>query len=122
MASNEVRELQGRKARGCPFHTQLAASKVEAQWWPNKLNLKNLGRAVANPTDGEKPYGEEFKTLDVDALKADIMAMMTDSQSWWPADYGTYAPFFVRMAWHSAGTYRTTDGRGGGGTGNLRYS
>ena len=93
-------------------------------WWPNQPNLEALHRhsRQANPMGQDFDYAEELKTLDLDALKQDIVAVMTTSQEWWPADYGHYGPLFIRMAWHSAGTYRTTDGRGGGGTGAQRFA
>ena len=93
-------------------------------WWPNQLNLKALHRHARSPDPmGEDfDYAEEFKSVDLDALKQDIEAVMTTSQDWWPADYGHYGPLFIRMAWHSAGTYRISDGRGGGGAGTQRYA
>jgi len=93
-------------------------------WWPNQLNLKVLqGNPVeANPLGGDFNYAEQFKTLDLAAVKADIGELMTTSQEWWPADYGHYGPFFIRMAWHAAGTYRIADGRGGAGTGQQRFA
>ncbi len=93
-------------------------------WWPNQLNLKILHQnaPMITPLGEDFNYAEAFKTLDLNALKEDIYALMTDSQEWWPADYGNYGPFFIRMAWHSAGTYRITDGRGGGATGNQRFA
>ena len=93
-------------------------------WWPNQLNLKILHQhsAKSNPMGSDFNYAEEFKTLDLDAVKKDLFALMTDSQEWWPADYGHYGGLFIRMAWHSAGTYRMGDGRGGGGTGNQRFA
>jgi catalase-peroxidase len=107
----------------CPFHTKKMDTH-QADWWPNQLNLKSLGKAPPTDSglDGDFDYAAEFKSLDMAAVKVDVMALMTDSQDWWPADYGHYGPFFVRMAWHSAGTYRTFDGRGGGGHGNLRFA
>lgn len=94
------------------------------QWWPNQLNLNILHQhdSKSNPMDNDFDYREEFKKLDYDALKKDLNDLMTDSQDWWPADYGHYGPLFIRMTWHAAGTYRTIDGRGGGGTGNQRFA
>ncbi|MDZ7666611.1 MAG: catalase/peroxidase HPI [Desulfotignum sp.] len=93
-------------------------------WWPNQLNLKILHQhsAKSNPMGTDFNYAEEFKKLDLDAVKKDLVALMTNSQEWWPADYGHYGGLFIRMAWHSAGTYRMGDGRGGGGTGNQRFA
>ncbi len=93
-------------------------------WWPNqlKLNILRQHSALSNPMGEEFNYAEEFKTLDFKALKRDLFELMTDSQDWWPADYGHYGPFFIRMAWHSAGTYRIKDGRGGSGSGNQRFA
>ena len=93
-------------------------------WWPNQLNLKILRQdsPLSNPIGNDFNYAEEFKTLDLYALKKDIVELMTTSQDWWSADYGHYGPLFIRMAWHSAGTYRISDGRGGGGSGYQRFA
>ncbi|MEM8556159.1 MAG: catalase-peroxidase, partial [Pseudomonadota bacterium] len=113
----------------CPFdHSspsqQVTGSTANQAWWPNALNLKilNQNSPKIDPMGEAFDYAEAFKGLDLDALKQDIHALMTDSQDWWPADYGHYGPFFIRMAWHSAGTYRIYDGRGGAGTGTQRFA
>ena len=111
----------------CPFdHTKVAAPKGRgnADWWPNQLNLRPLNQSspLVDPMGDGFNYAEEFKRLDFAALKADLRALMTDSQDWWPADFGHYGPLFVRMAWHSAGTYRLADGRGGAGAGQQRFA
>jgi catalase-peroxidase len=113
----------------CPFpHGQMkpnaGSGTSNKDWWPNRLNLSILRQhsSLADPMDKDFNYAEEFKKLNLQEIKKDIFALMTTSQDWWPADYGHYGPLFIRMAWHSAGTYRTTDGRGGAGTGNQRFA
>ena len=108
---------------GSRAHNATATSSNE-QWWPNQLNLRMLRQHsnLSDPMGNDFDYVEEFKTLDLDALIKDLEALMTDSQAWWPADYGHYGPFFIRMAWHSAGTYRIADGRGGAITGSQRFA
>ncbi len=111
----------------CPFHHTIstAGSGTSNQdWWPNQLNLRILHQhsSKSDPMGEEFDYAKEFESLDFAALKRDLAALMTDSQDWWPADFGHYGPLFIRMAWHSAGTYRTGDGRGGAGTGNQRFA
>ena len=115
----------------CPFHNgQMSNGPVAGSgttnrdWWPGqlKLNILKQHSEKTNPMDEDFDYVEAFKTLDYEGLKKDLTALMTDSQEWWPADFGHYGPFFIRMAWHAAGTYRTGDGRGGGGTGQQRFA
>ncbi len=115
------------KESKCPVQHNPTASSggtSNRNWWPNQLNLNILHQhsSKSNPMGMEFNYAEQFKTLDLEALKQDLYALMTDSQEWWPADYGHYGGLFIRMAWHSAGTYRTGDGRGGGGTGSQRFA
>ncbi len=128
-SKRNVKTAQVEKLDQCPVMHGVASNATGAgrsnrDWWPNQLNLKILHQqsALSNPMGGDFNYAEEFKKLDLKALKKDLYALMTDSQDWWPADFGHYGPLFVRMAWHSAGTYRVGDGRGGAGTGNQRFA
>jgi catalase-peroxidase len=108
----------------CPFKHQGGGGTSSRDWWPDQLRFDTLHQrsSLSNPMEGDFNYAAEFKQLDFAALKKDLLALMTDSQDWWPADFGHYGPLFVRMAWHSAGTYRTGDGRGGAGNGSQRFS
>src|SRR5579863_10132426 len=113
---------------GCPMKKDQALrsllGRTSRDWWPNQLSLQILPQhgASGNPYGDDFDYAKEFQSLDYAGVKADLTALMTDSQPWWPADYGHYGPFFIRMAWHSAGTYRTGDGRGGAGAGSQRFA
>ncbi|AOZ06576.1 catalase/peroxidase HPI [Cupriavidus malaysiensis] len=108
----------------CPFHHTAGGGTSNQDWWPDQLNLKILHQhpAMSNPQGEAFHYAEAFKSLDLAAVKEDLRALMTDSQDWWPADFGHYGGLFIRMAWHSAGTYRTADGRGGAGSGQQRFA
>lgn len=108
----------------CPFNHAAGGGTTNKDWWPNQLNLNFLHQhsSLSDPMGEEFDYATEFKSLDLEAVKADLRAVMTDSQDWWPADFGHYGPLFVRMAWHSAGTYRVGDGRGGAGQGQQRFA
>ena len=113
----------GASAEGCPVvhgRVQPTQGDANSQWWPNRLNLKILNKNAPqiDPMGADFDYAAEFGSLDLAAVKADIAAVLTDSKDWWPADFGNYAPLMIRMAWHSAGTYRISDGRGGAGSGS----
>ena len=125
--SNEDHGMTEPPAGKCPvMHTdhQRVGGTANQHWWPNQLNLRILrqNNPQADPMGEDFDYAEEFNSLDFDALARDVDALMTESQDWWPADYGHYGPFFIRMTWHAAGTYRTLDGRGGGGSGAQRFA
>jgi catalase-peroxidase len=122
-----MNEMSGKSAGQCPFSggvTPAGGGTSNRDWWPNqlKLNILRQHSSLSNPMGEAFDYAKDFESLDLDAVKSDLRDLMTRSQEWWPADYGHYGPLFIRMAWHSAGTYRTGDGRGGAGTGNQRFA
>ena len=125
MEQDSVPDINDTSAAKCPFnHGKGFTGPTNRDWWPNqiKVDLLNQHSEKSDPMAPDFDYAEAFKNLDYDALKKDLATLMTDSQDWWPADFGTYAGLFIRMAWHSAGTYRTGDGRGGGGRGQQRFA
>ena len=121
---NHNKEAPVTTTEQCPIHQAAGQGTSVEDWWPNQLKVDILHQhdARSNPMELDFDYADEFKKLDFESLKQDLTNLMTDTQEWWPADFGHYGPFFVRMAWHAAGTYRTADGRGGGGTGAQRFA
>lgn len=123
-SSKSTHTNNGNGEAKCPFHQPAGSGTQNHDWWPNqlKLNILRQHSSLSNPMGEKFNYAEEFKSLNLAALKKDLHSLMTDSQDWWPADFGHYGPLFIRMAWHSAGTYRTGDGRGGAGAGQQRFA
>jgi catalase-peroxidase len=123
-SSTHVRRNHMTTEAKCPFHHATTGGTTNRDWWPNQLKLELLHQhsSKSDPMGEDFDYKREFESLDFAALKKDLAGLMTDSQDWWPADFGHYGPLFIRMAWHSAGTYRTGDGRGGGGRGQQRFA
>ena len=122
--SSEPTAFSESTAPKCPFHDVAGGGTSNRDWWPGQLRLDVLHQhsSKSDPMGAAFDYAAEFAKLDLAAVKADLHARMTDSQSWWPADFGHYGPLFVRMAWHSAGTYRISDGRGGASSGTQRFA
>jgi catalase (peroxidase I) len=118
-STDQRREEMSSEAK-CPFTHTASSVRSNRDWWPNQLNLTMLSRS--DPMGKDFNYAKEFKSLDLAAVKKDLTVLMTDSQPWWPADFGHDGPLFIRMAWHSAGTYRIADGRGGAGAGQQRFA
>ena len=120
----DTKVTEDKSAGQCPFTHIAGVGRTNRDWWPNQLRLELLHQhsAKSDPMGKGFDYAKEFKSLDYKALKKDLVKLMTDSQDWWPADFGHYGPFFIRMSWHAAGTYRITDGRGGGGRGQQRFA
>src|SRR5215210_182583 len=119
----------GGESKGCPFNGggakhATSGRRTNRNWWPESLDLGILRQnsSLSNPMGEDFDYAQEFKSLDLDAVIKDLHALMTDSQDWWPSDFGHYGGLMIRMAWHSAGTYRITDGRGGAGAGQQRFA